>query len=214
MTDAAHWLFANLRGLTSGRLAAAALFAVMFAIAGCSADSDFSNDPSQAGPARAPGQSPIRDPENTIYLTLKSGIVTIKLRPDLAPGHATRIKQLTREGFYNGVKWHRVIEGFMAQTGDPTGTGQGGSKYPNLKAEFSKLPFTRGIVGMARATSEDSGNSQFFIMLEDNNSLNEKYTVIGEVIDGMKYVDRIARGEPPAAPDLVIKMQVVSDTRR
>jgi peptidylprolyl isomerase len=138
----------------------------------------------------------------------------VKLRTDLAPQHAERIKQLAREGYYNNVPFHRVIEGFMAQTGDGKNfNGTGGSKYPNLAAEFSNVPFKRGIVGMARAASNDSANSQFFIMFAEGASLNGKYTVIGEVVSGMDVVDKIKRGEPVADPDKMVKVQVASDIK-
>jgi peptidylprolyl isomerase len=150
------------------------------------------------------------DLENTLYLDLSSGRVTIKLRPDLAPGHVARIKELTREGFYDGLLFHRVIEGFMAQTGDPQGNGTGGSGK-KLKAEFSREPFKRGTVGMARAQSPDSGDSQFFIMFDDGAFLNGKYTVWGQVTSGMEHVDQIKRGEPPSNPDKIVKMQVAAD---
>lgn len=153
------------------------------------------------------------DPQNTIYLDLKDGRVVIKLRPDLAPKHVAQIKALTRQGFYNGLTFHRVIDGFMAQTGDPTGTGAGGSKLPNIPAEFSKAHFGRGTVGMARASDPDSANSQFFIMFADGGFLDGQYTVWGEVVSGMEYVDKIARGEPPANPDKIIKMQVAADAK-
>ncbi|WP_144293709.1 peptidylprolyl isomerase [Rhodoligotrophos appendicifer] len=157
------------------------------------------------------------DPENTIYLDLKDGRVVIKLRPDLAPEHVERIKKLTREGFYNGVKFHRVIEGFMAQTGDPTGTGMGGSKYPDVKAEFTKEPFERGTLGMARSQSPNSANSQFFICFEDSSFLNGQYTVFGEVVDGMEFVDKIKKGASGSGtvtnPDVIVKMQVASDAK-
>jgi peptidylprolyl isomerase len=154
------------------------------------------------------------DPQNTIVMDTTKGRVTIKLRADLAPQHAARIKQLSRDGFYNNVPFHRVIDGFMAQTGDgQRGDGTGGSKYPNLPAEFSQVPFKRGIVGMARAQSPNSANSQFFIMFADGAFLNGKYTVIGEVISGMDHVDKIKRGEPVANPDRIVKMQVAADIR-
>jgi peptidylprolyl isomerase len=153
------------------------------------------------------------DPENTLYLDLDHGRVTIKLRPDLAPGHVTRIKQLVREGFYNGLTFHRVIEGFMAQTGCPKGTGTGGSGQ-KLKAEFTDEPFERGTVGMARAQSPDSGDSQFFIMFDEGSFLNGQYTVWGEVVDGMEFVDKIKRGEPPSKPDKIKKIQVASDASK
>jgi len=150
------------------------------------------------------------DLENTLYLDLKDGRVTIKLRPDLAPGHVARIKELAREGFYDGLLFHRVIDGFMAQTGDPLGNGTGGSGK-KLKAEFTREPFKRGTVGMARAQSPDSGDSQFFIMFDEGSFLNGKYTVWGEVTAGMEHVDAIKRGEPPSNPDKIVKMQVAVD---
>jgi peptidylprolyl isomerase len=153
------------------------------------------------------------DPENTLYLDLDYGRVTIKLRPDLAPGHVTRMKELVREGFYNGLIFHRVIEGFMAQTGCPKGTGTGGSGQ-KLKAEFTDEPFERGTVGMARAQSPDSGDSQFFIMFDEGSFLNGQYTVWGEVVDGMELVDKIKRGEPPSKPDKIKKIQVASDASK
>jgi len=161
--------------------------------------------PAQAQPADA-------DLENIVYLDTRFGRVAIKLRPDLAPKHVARIKKLAREGFYNGVKFHRVIDGFMAQTGDPTGTGTGGSKYPDVVAEFSQVPFKRGTVGGARSSAPNSFNSQFFICFDSTSSLNGKYTVFGEVIAGMEHVDRINKGEPPAFPDTIVKMQVAADT--
>lgn len=150
------------------------------------------------------------DLENTLYLDLKDGRVTIKLRPDLAPSHVARIKELAREGFYDGLLFHRVIDGFMAQTGDPQGNGTGGSGK-KLKAEFTREPFKRGTVGMARAQSPDSGDSQFFIMFDDGAFLNGKYTVWGQVTSGMEHVDAITRGEPPGEPDKIVKMQVAAD---
>jgi len=154
------------------------------------------------------------DPENTMIITLKDGDVTIALRPDLAPKHVAQIKKLVRDHAYDNVAFHRVIDGFMAQTGDGKNfNGTGGSKYPNLAAEFSNVPFKRGIVGMARAASNDSANSQFFIMFADGSSLNGKYTVIGEVVSGMDVVDKIKRGEPVADPDKMVKVQVASDVK-
>jgi peptidylprolyl isomerase len=155
-----------------------------------------------------------QDLENTLYLDLASGRVVIQLRPDLAPKHVARIKELTREGFYNGIVFHRVIPGFMAQTGDPTGTGSGGSDKPDLPAEFSEQPFERGTVGMARTSDPDSANSQFFIMFAPAPHLNGQYTVWGQVVDGMQFVDQIAKGEPPAHPDKIIKMQVAADAAK
>ncbi|WP_328809223.1 peptidylprolyl isomerase [Roseibium aggregatum] len=153
------------------------------------------------------------DPENTLYMDLKDGRVVIQLRPDLAPNHVERIKSLTREGFYDGIVFHRVIDGFMAQTGDPTGTGMGGSKLPDLKAEFSKASFKRGTLGMARSANPNSANSQFFIMFADGDWLNGQYTVFGEVVDGMDHIDSITRGEPPANPDKIVKMQIAADAQ-
>ncbi len=159
------------------------------------------------------------DPQNTVLIDTKYGRVVIKLRNDLAPKHAERIKQLSREGFYNDVPFHRVIAGFMAQTGDGQfGNGTGGSKYPQLQAEFSQVPFTRGIVGMARTNDPNSANSQFFIMYGSNSGLNGKYTVIGEVVSGMDAVDKIKKG-PEAQngavtdPDRIVKMQVAADAK-
>jgi len=153
-----------------------------------------------------------QDLENQIYLDLKDGRVVIDLRPDVAPGHVERIKELTREGFYDGIVFHRVIDGFMAQTGDPTGTGMGGSG-DKMRAEFSSAPFVRGTVGMARSQDPNSGDSQFFICLGDAQFLNNQYTVWGMVNDGMEFVDAIAKGEPPATPDKIIKMQVAVDAK-
>ncbi|MGC6511420.1 MAG: peptidylprolyl isomerase [Parvibaculales bacterium] len=143
-----------------------------------------------------------------MLLELKDGTVKIKLRPDLAPNHVTHIKKLAAEGFYDGIIFHRVIDGFMAQTGDPTGTGMGGSEYPDLRAEFSNEPFVRGVLGMARSQHPDSANSQFFICFEDAQFLNRQYTVWGEVVEGMEFVDNITRGEPPADPDKIISMKL------
>ncbi len=151
------------------------------------------------------------DPENTLYLELESGRVEIALRPDLAPNHVAQIKKLARAKFYDGIVFHRVIEGFMAQTGDPTGTGAGGSDEPDLKAEFSDEPFDRGVLGMARAQSPDSANSQFFIMFAPGHFLNGQYTVFGKVVSGMEHVDAIKRGEPPANPDKIISLRVAAD---
>jgi peptidylprolyl isomerase len=157
------------------------------------------------------------DPQNTLILETTKGRVTIKLRPDLAPKHAERLKQLARDGYYNNVPFHRVIAGFMAQTGDgQRGDGTGGSKYPNLPAEFSSTPFVRGVVGMARSSSPDSANSQFFIMYAPNSGLNGQYTVVGEVISGMDKVDALKKG-PEAMngavtdPDRIIMARVASD---
>ena len=160
----------------------------------------------------ASGATPEADPENTLLLDLSTGgRVTIRLRPDAAPAHVERIKTLARQGFYNGIIFHRVIEGFMAQTGDPTGTGQGGSQLPNLPSEFTTLPHVRGTVSMARATDPNSANSQFYIMFMPNLGLDRNYTAFGRVISGMQYVDAIPRGEPPANPARIIRASVAAD---
>lgn len=161
--------------------------------------------------ASTSGTAQAATPENTLYLDLESGRVTIELLPDLAPQHVERIKTLTREGFYDGVVWHRVIDGFMAQTGDPTGTGMGGSELPDLPAEFSDYNYDRGTIGMARSTSPNSANSQFFICFDDCSFLNGQYTVWGQVTDGMEHIDNITKGEPPANPDKIVKMTVAAD---
>ena len=150
------------------------------------------------------------DPENTLVMETTHGTVTIALRPDLAPNHVARIKELAREGFYDGIVFHRVIDGFMAQTGDPTGTGMGGSGK-KLKAEFSKEPHVRGTASMARAQSPDSADSQFFICFGDAGFLDGQYTVWGQVVDGMDSVDKIKRGEPVKDPDKIVSMKVAAD---
>jgi peptidylprolyl isomerase len=147
-------------------------------------------------------------------MDLEAGRVVIELRPDLAPKHVARIKELTREGFYDGIVFHRVIPGFMAQSGDPTGTGRGGSDKPDLPAEFSDEPFKRGTLGMARTSDPNSANSQFFINFAPTPHLNGQYTVWGQVVEGMEYVDQIAKGEPPPEPDQIIKMQVAADAEQ
>jgi peptidylprolyl isomerase len=151
------------------------------------------------------------DPENTLIIELESGPVTIELRPDLAPKHVAQIKELAREGFYDGVVFHRVIPGFMAQGGDPTGTGSGGSKKPNLPAEFSKEPHTRGACSMARTNNPNSANSQFFICFDDATFLDGQYTVWGRVTDGMEHVDALPKGEPPRQPGKIVSMKVGAD---
>lgn len=146
------------------------------------------------------------NPANRMTLQLSNGgTVVIQLRPDLAPNHVARIQTLVRRGFYDGTSFHRVVPGFMAQGGDPTGTGEGGSDLPDLKAEFNAMPFLRGVVGAARAQSPDSANSQFFIMFVPNAGLEGNYTAIGRVISGMDAVDKIAPGEPPAEPTKIVK---------
>ena len=152
------------------------------------------------------------DPENTLLLETTKGAVTIALRPDLAPQHVARIKELARKGFYDGIVFHRVIEGFMAQTGDPTGTGMGGSGK-KLKAEFSKEPHKRGTASMARATDPNSGDSQFFICFGDARFLDGQYTVWGEVSEGMENIDKIKRGEPVKDPDKIVSMKVAADVK-
>jgi cyclophilin family peptidyl-prolyl cis-trans isomerase len=151
------------------------------------------------------------DPENTLVLETTKGRVVIALRPDLAPGHVERIKTLARKGFYDGVAFHRVIEGFMAQTGCPHGTGTGGSDLPDLKAEFNSEPHVRGVCSMARAQSPNSANSQFFICFDDARFLDKQYTVWGKVVEGMENVDKIKRGEPVHDPDKIVSMKVMAD---
>jgi peptidyl-prolyl cis-trans isomerase B (cyclophilin B) len=151
------------------------------------------------------------DPENTIVMETTKGRVVIALRPDLAPNHVERIKTLSRQGFYDGVPFHRVIEGFMAQTGDPTGTGTGGSDLPDLKAEFNAEPHVRGTCSMARTSAPHSANSQFFICFGDARFLDKQYTVWGKVTEGMETIDQIKRGEPVRDPDKIVSMKVMAD---
>ncbi len=162
------------------------------------------------------------DAENILVIEVEFGSIVIELFPDVAPNHVERIKTLAREGFYDGIKFHRVIDGFMAQTGDPLSKtsenrgmwGTGGSDLPDLKQEFSDLPFERGTLGMARsAASTDTANSQFFICFTDSSFLNGQYTVFGKVIEGMHIVDLIPKGEPPAEPGVILSMSVRADTR-
>jgi peptidylprolyl isomerase len=164
----------------------------------------------------------IKDPENTILIELKDGTVTIELLPDIAPAHCARIKELARAGAYDNVVFHRVIDGFMAQTGDVEHgdfedgfnirrAGTGGSDLPDVPAEFSRIPHDRGTLGAARSANPNSANSQFFINFSDNHFLNGQYTVYGRVIDGMAHVDAIARGEPPMNPDRMLSMKVAAD---
>lgn len=150
---------------------------------------------------------------NLVYMDVPAGRVVIELKPDIAPKHVERIKELTKKGFYDGIVFHRVIDGFMAQTGDPTGTGSGGSDLPDLPAEFSNANFGRGTVGAARTNDPNSANSQFFICFDDCSFLNGQYTIWGQVIDGMPFIDKIKRGEPPANPDKITKMQMAEDTK-
>ncbi len=158
------------------------------------------------------------DPQNTVYLETKDGRVTIRLRPDLAPKHAAQIKALVKRGFYDGIVFHRVIGGFMAQTGDPKGNGTGGSDLPNIPAEFSKEPFKRGTVGMARSQDPNSANSQFFICFGESSFLNGQYTVVGEVTSGMDAVDKIKKGDQAnngavANPDKIVRMRLAADAK-
>ena len=166
-----------------------------------------------AAAAPAPAAPTAQDPENILYLDLSTGgRVAILMRPDVAPNHIERIKTLVRRGFYDGIIFHRVIDGFMAQTGDPQGTGQGGSDLPDLKAEFNSLPHLRGTASMARTQEPDSANSQFFIMfMPMTGAMDGNYTGWGRVISGMEFVDRIARGEPPAKPDRILKASIAAD---
>jgi peptidylprolyl isomerase len=169
--------------------------------------------------AAAPAFAQTTDPENTIYLDLKQGRVVIQLLPDIAPKHVERIKTLARQGFYDGTPFHRVIEGFMVQGGDPTGTGMGGSKLPNLPPEFSQRHFVRGVCGMARSSEPDSANSQFYIMFAPAPSLDGKYTIWGVVVRGMEYVDQIKRGTGAngavvGEPDRIVHMRVAADVKQ
>ena len=162
----------------------------------------------------APPPVPALDPENTLLLDLSNGgRVAIQLRPDVAPGHVARIKALARRGFYNGLTFHRVIEGFMAQGGDPKGDGTGGSELPDLKAEFNGLPHVRGALAAARAESQDSANSQFYIMLSSRLALDGRYTVLGRVVSGMNFVDSIEKGEPPANPTRILQASIGADNK-
>ena len=154
--------------------------------------------------------SQIQDPENTIIMEITHGRVVLELRPDLAPKHVARIKELTRQGFYDGIVFHRVIEGFMAQTGDPTGTGSGGSGQ-NIEAEFNDAPHVRGTASMARAQDPNSADSQFFVCFDDAGFLDGQYTVWGNVTEGMEFIDKIKRGEPVTDPDKIITMRVGAD---
>ncbi|HET7715013.1 MAG TPA: peptidylprolyl isomerase [Bauldia sp.] len=161
--------------------------------------------------AGLPAEAQELDPENTLLMQLESGTVVIRLRPDLAPQHVARAKELARMGFYDGTPFHRVIDGFMAQGGDPTGTGTGGSDLPDLKAEFTDTNFGRGTIGAARTNDPNSANSQFFICFQDCSFLNGDYTVWGEVVEGMELVDKIKRGEPVQDPDRIVSMKVAAD---
>ena len=151
------------------------------------------------------------DPENTLVMETSKGKVVIQLRPDLAPNHVERLKTLSRQGFYDGIKFHRVIDGFMAQTGCPRGTGTGNSDLPDLKAEFNAESHQRGVCSMARTNAPHSANSQFFIVFDDASFLDKQYTVWGQVVEGMDNIDKLAKGEPPRAPDNIVSMRVMAD---
>jgi peptidylprolyl isomerase len=162
----------------------------------------------------APSRAQAPDPQNTLIIETSKGNITIRLRPDLAPKHVAQVKTLAKQGFYNGIIFHRVIAGFMAQTGDPTGTGTGGSKLPDLPAEFTQEEFKRGSIGAARTNNPNSANSQFFICFGVGcRQLTGQYTLWGEVIEGMENVDKIARGEPPPQPDKMLKVYVLADKK-
>ena len=168
--------------------------------------------------AAVPAAAQQADPQNTVYLDTKDGRITIRLRPDLAPKHVAQIKALTKRGFYDGIVFHRVIDGFMAQTGDPTGTGTGKSDLPNIPAEFTQTPFRRGSVGMARSGEPNSANSQFFICFDGCGSLTGQYTLFGEVVSGMDVVNKIKKGDQArngqvTSPDKIVKMQLAADAR-
>jgi peptidylprolyl isomerase len=173
----------------------------------------------EAAPAGEPAPVVVTDPQNTIFLDTVYGRVVIQMRPDLAPKAVERIKTLTRKGFYNGLKFHRVLGGFMAQTGDPKGDGTGGSDLPDLKAEFGEAPFSRGALGMARSDSPDSANSQFFICYSGCGHLTGQYTLWGYVTSGMEYVEKLHRGNASfggkvAVPDIIVKMQLAADAKK
>src|ERR1700686_561657 len=185
-------------------------------IAACAVIASFAFAP--MGPAVTPAAAQAlpagADPENTLVVDTTQGRVVIKLRNDIAPQHAARLKQLARDKFYDNVPFHRVIAGFMAQTGDgQNSNGTGGSKYPNLRAEFSNVPYKRGIVGMARTNDPNSANSQFFIMYADGAFLNGQYTVVGEVLSGMETVDKLKKGEPVQNPDRMVTVRVAADVK-
>ena len=188
------------------------LCVMLFMITACtkgnylSADNQFMQAPDYL----SSGKPAVSSNTTSLILRLKGGDVRIKLMPDLAPLHVERVKRLASEGFYNGLIFHRVIPGFMAQTGDPTGTGSGGSKYPDLRSEFSQYIYRRGTVGAARSTDLDSANSQFFICFNDTGcrGLTGQYTVWGQVVSGMRYVDKVSPGEPPSVPDRIRKAYI------
>lgn len=195
------------------KLSAVALGLALIAAPGLAQDK---TQPAPAAPALSAviNPDPAFEPENILVLDLSNGgRVLIRLMPSWAPGHVERVKKLASEGFYNGIIFHRVIDGFMAQTGDPTGTGQGGSSLPDLKAEFNYIPHVRGSVSMARTDQPDTANSQFFIVFYPRFALDHRYTNFGRVIAGMDYVDAIERGEPPASPTRIVQASLLSERK-
>ncbi len=208
------------RLIAAGALTAMALFPLAASAQDAGDDAVVETSMEAQAPAEAPQIFPpinydvTQDLENVLVLDLSNGKrLKIRLMPEWAPAHIERIKTLTRQGFYDGVIFHRVIDGFMAQTGDPTGTGQGGSELPDLKEEFNRMPHLRGTVSMARAQTEDSANSQFFITFYPRFSLDKRYTNFGRVISGMDAVDAINRGEPPANPTRVLQASIAADNK-
>ncbi|MXP32264.1 peptidylprolyl isomerase [Parerythrobacter jejuensis] len=207
--------------MTKRILAAGALAALVTSPTYAQDEGDVAVEDAMAAPAeRAPLQyakinyDVQEDRDNILLLDLSNGErIAIRLMPDWAPGHVDRVKTLTRQGFYDGIVFHRVIEGFMAQTGDPTGTGQGGSSLPDLQAEFNPMPHVRGSVSMARSNSEDSANSQFFLVFYPRFNLDKRYTNFGRVISNMAAVDAIQRGEPPANPTRIVQASIASDNK-
>jgi cyclophilin family peptidyl-prolyl cis-trans isomerase len=192
-----------------------AMVLALFALPGCARHKDkVQITPIVTNVSAVVDVDPAHDPDNVLYLDLSDGgRVAIRLMPKWAPAHVERIKTLAKQGFYNGIIFHRVIEGFMAQTGDPTGTGQSGSKLPDLKAEFNDEPHLRGMVSMARTEDPDSANSQFFIIFYPRFQLDHNYTVFGRVISGMDYVDKIVRGEPPTNPTKILQASLASENK-
>jgi cyclophilin family peptidyl-prolyl cis-trans isomerase len=188
------------------------MFAALMAMPALAQDAAAPATPPPAAPAPMPAEQFMNNPEYMLAIDLSTGgRVIIQLRPDKAPGHVERIRVLARQGFYNGLIFHRVIDGFMAQGGDPNGNGTGGSTMPNLTAEFNDLPHVRGVLSMARSEDRNSANSQFFIMLLPRLTLDRNYTALGRVVSGMQYIDLIERGEPPANPTRIIQMSVMAD---
>jgi cyclophilin family peptidyl-prolyl cis-trans isomerase len=187
-------------------------FAALLALLGALFASVAMAQQNAATPSAAPSPVPTPSPDNIWVLELSTGgRVLVQLRPDKAPQHVERIKALTRAGFYNGLTFHRVIDGFMAQGGDPKGTGEGGSDLPDLKAEFNDLPHVRGVTSMARAEGNDTANSQFFVMLMPTLRLDNRYTAFGRVLEGMQYVDALEKGEPPITPGRIVKAYIQAD---